>query len=429
MRPFLLLLLCLVFCASVYGYTKIEKLSHQQALDALGFADHIDKETNAALKTEFMTKFRMITGNDYDFSLRDQLYTVLKKNADHTSFFMKMMGLVTFQNTLIVCMVLVAVAFVLSCARDLVMFLGAYLAYAIVQLILNKKCMYSIGIGVSLITMYFKPDEITNPWLRYLFIFDWITPLFGCILFGIMSFTIYADLHSGHPSEKYLRVDDYHAPRHGGYGKNNNFVGIGFFVTIAWSIVTIYHQNWLTGIAAVMMLFFTCGFLFGAMFGGYQAGFTDDESVLRCLIVSIILNAFMVGVNCGFITGNITQYTKVFETGVYFWGTFVGSLAMLICSDEHYMSFKKRDDFGSFMMMQILSAVYYLGLMYLGNILNITSYKTIGGTFLVLWGLDLEWTVLRKMGTGHVTVALGIVLVNLYILKQLIGWYPEYCIF
>lgn len=417
-----LLVILLFFCVFAYGYTKIEKLSTPQALKLLELMDTIEKTNDQNLKNTFSK----LTDFKYDPVLRNQIYDILTKNANHTSFFMKMVGLVSFQNVIIVCMILVAIGLIFSLARDLVLILGTYVALIFVQLLLNKKFIYTMGILLSCITMYFKPDEIENVFLRYLFIFDWLTPLFGCMVFGIVSFMIYDNLIRDTENNY---GNGYPGRHHGGYDKKNSYVGVAFFVTCVYAVVAIYHQNWLVGVLTVMMLFFTFGFLFGAMFGGYYTGFADNNSTLRCFIVSLLLHGFMIGMNTGFITGNVTYYAKIFETGVYFWGSLVGSIAMLIMSDEIYLVYRNQYDAGLFMVMQVLMAVHCLAMMYFGNMLNITSYKSIGGTFLVLWGLDFERTILKKMGSGHLTIALVIVLVNLWFVKQLISWYPEYCIF
>jgi hypothetical protein len=247
------------------------------------------------------------------------------------------------------------------------------------------------------------------------------------MIFGILSFMIYDDFINTDFGMRGCRETTKY--QHGGYNKESSYTGIGLHVACVCAIVAIYHQNWLIGVLTVMMIFFTFGFLFGVMCGGYYIGFVDSDYIERCLIVSLLLNGFMIGTASGLITGNILEYSKIFETGVYFVGSFVGSIAMLILSDEYYIMRKKNYNIGVFLLMQMLMGLYCFGMMYFGNILNITSYKSIGGTFFVLWGLSIERTVLQKLGTNYMTIILGIVLVNLWFVKQLINWYPEYCIF
>lgn len=412
----------LLFCISVYGYTKLEKMSINQATETLELMDKIVTSNDTA----DITKFKELTDCDYNESLRHDLYEIIHKNVNHTSFFAKMMGLVTIKNVIILCMIAVAVAFVFSLAHDILLALGAYITMLIVQILLNKKMMYAKGLLFSSIVMYFKPDQIENVYLKYLFIFDWLTPLFGCIIFGIISFKIYDDLIRDDEGNNHK--DGEYKHKHGGYNEKNSYVLPGLFVTIVYSIMTVYHQNWLIGVMSVMMLFFTCGFLFGSMFGGYYIGFDNDEAIGRCFLISLILNALMIGIKAGFIIGGVTEYINVFETGVYFWGSLIGCLAMLILSDKTHMVHKKNYTVESLLVRQIVMGVYCLALMYFGSQLDISSYKNIGGTFLVLWVLNLERVFVQALKM-HITLVLGITLANLWFIKQLISWYPEYCIF
>jgi hypothetical protein len=132
----------------------------------------------------------------------------------------------------------------------------------------------------------------------------------------------------------------------------------------------------------------------------------------------------MMAMKCGLITGSIVEHTQVFETGVFFWGSFVGCLSMLILSagylndtDEHTL------------LMQMLMCGHCLIMLYFGTILHISSYKSIGGTFFVLWCMNIERILFIRVKSFNKTILCGITLFNLYVIKQLISWYPEYCIF
>jgi hypothetical protein len=180
--------------------------------------------------------------------------------------------------------------------------------------------------------------------------------------------------------------------------------------------------------ATVIYVFKTFGFMVGSTFMGYHTGFNGRNTVIRCLLVSLFLNAFMLLIKTGFIEGKIVLATGPFETGIYFWATFVGLVAMLIQSDEHYLDYHQMYNIGLFAVLQFSMAIYCLALMFLGSMLNIASYQNLGGTFMVLWGLDLERTILTKFKSGNRTIFLLIILANLYLLKQLITLYPEYFI-
>jgi len=432
-------LLCLCLSLSLAARSpiaKIDKLSADQALEAIRLLDQLNSNTDFNHTINLITQFYQLTDTDPDESLRPKLYEIINQNVHHVSIFMKLAGLISFQNVLLVCMVIVGVVFVLSLCKDVIFFLGSHLAKALVKLLLNRRLLYFLGFALAGVCVYFKPDEINNPYFRMLFIFDWVTPLFGCIIFSITFTACYTDIQLNKNSQ----IDPSEFRNIHAESTIQAYKIVGPILSIVWATVAIYQQNWLVGVGTVMMIFLTGGFLFGSLIGGYFAGFGEDSAMGRCLGLSLIMNFVMIGVKSGVIIGDPVKYLSVFETGVFFWGTLVGSMAMLIMSDEYYIKYKvrrvnglsedtKSDILATFVFMQIIMFVYCMGLMYFGNILDIATYKSIGGTFLVLWGLDLQRGVMKQLGVGWTTVWCGVVLLNLYICKQLITWYPEYCIF
>ncbi len=408
------LIFILLIVSSIYGHTKFEKMSLNTATQVLKLMDEIEKTNDITLKITF----KELTNEEYHINLRQKLYDVIHKNANYTSISMKLAGLITFQTVIYSCMIVVAIIFMCLLFKDLILFLGSFsigFALFLMELLLEKKFMNTFGILYSIVFMYVKPDEIENVYLRYLFIFDWLSPLFGCIIFGIFSFKTNNDFI--HENSRSLNKRFY-----GGYDENSN-VCVGLFVTFVWGIITIYHQNWLIGVATILMLFFSCGFLFGPIFGGYAAGYETEGALMRCFIVSCVLNAIMVGIKCEFITGPILKYTQIFDSGIYFVGTFVGCLSLLIRSGMLQMGDS------NILLTQLSMFSYCLTLMYIGSVLYVDSYKSIGGTFLVLWGMDMEQYLLRKISSGNKTIMCGIALATLYVIKQLSVLYPEYCIF
>lgn len=417
MKSILLIFLTL-FCGQIFCYTKIEKLSTSQAISILELIDDIKYSNNNDLKM----RFKELT--DYEYEDKDismikiKLYNVIHQNVNYTSFFMKMAGLVTLKNIISILMVIVGIAFLFSFLGDLILILGNYLGLFLWNLLVNKKVFYSLGYLLSSITLYYKYDQIESQLLKYLFIFDQMTPLFGCILFGILSFKINDDFIN------YLNKIIKKKINYQEYSNQSNPI-IGIFVTLIWGLMAIYHDNWIIGVITIIMLFFTCGFMFGSMSMGYYITFNNDNSIERCFFISVILNLIFIALQIKFVEGNISLYASVFQTGVYFWGTLVGSFALLIMSDETYLYLKQAYNI-KFFIMQVVMSLYCFSLMYFGNILYISAFKNIGGTFLVLWGLNLEKTILRKFNTGVKTIMLFVILSNLYVIKYLITTYPEY---
>jgi hypothetical protein len=411
---------------------KIDKLSANEALQALALIDQIISAENLTHAESLVIRFKEFTGSDYNYTLRTKLYDVVDQSLHNRSFFSKMLGLINFQNFLLVCMVVVGVVFVISLFFDIIVLLGQHVAVFVWKLISNGIFMYTFGFILSITCMYFKPDEISNSYIRLLFIFDWLTPLFGCIIFSIT----YTHFHVTKiaPVENGRSVDP---------NTINPYTIIGLILSLVWGFVSIHHNNWMIGVGTIMMIFMTGGFMLGSMTGGYYVGFGNTDTIGICFSLSLVLNGLMLFNRIGlFPETSISNCLVVFETGVFFWGTLVGSVAILIMSDKHYISYHanklRTNDYNAsnreasimaqFIMMQMIMVIYCFSLMFFGNMLYISSYTSIGGTFMVLWALDMQRTIMKILGVNWTTVWLGMCLANLYALKQFITFYPEYCL-
>jgi hypothetical protein len=367
----------------------------------------------------------ILIGEVYEPEVRTKLYNLMDKTINQTSYFSKFVGLFSFQTVLLVLMVIVGVAFAVSCMSDLFIALGVLFGDFIYRVILSKISLYAQGIGISILTLYFKPDQFTGM-LRYLFIFDRMTPLFGCIIAYIVMIFLYNDMIQS-SNKRNIRHRDVASNRY----SSGRDMSVNIITFLLWAIVAIYHNNWMVGVLCVMMFFNAFGFTMFSTSGGYAAGFRHEDagSIGNCFVASLFLNAGMMAVKLGFVSGDIVKYVSVFETGVFFWGTLVGSIAMLIMADDIYMKATNSFTADVFFVRQTFMAIYCVALMYFGNVYGATSHREIGGTFLVLWLLDVERMILTRLSRGSMTIAFAIILVNLYGLKQLISWYPEYCIF
>jgi hypothetical protein len=411
----------LIFLFSVFilatSISKLDKFSVHDAVNALELMDTIDKTTNNTIRLALKLTFEDLTGTIFNEGMRPQFYQIIDKNMEHTSYFSKMLGLMSFQNILLVCMIIVGIAFLFSFVSDILFFLGAYVAYTFYKLFLTKKSLYIQGLIISFVTMYFRVDQIENKFLRYLFIFDRLTPLFGCLLFYFVVTFMYAD-YLGQYNKFVQRI-------------GSDAFGKDILVNMVWVVIAIYQHNWMIATLCVIMFFNTFGFTFGSTIFGYYSGFKNDNAPQRCILISLLLNTFMLMIKTGYLTGIATYHMSIFETGIYFWASFVGAIALLIMTDEYYLQYRYCNEYkpSLFFVIQALMGFYCIIMMYIGNILYITSYQGIGGTFFVLWLLDMERRFLMKFKRGSVSILLLIILANLYIVKQLISWYPEYFIF
>ena len=412
------LLLLTFFIISSLAYTKVDKFSTEEALDVLSLLDKIGS-AGADEKGVLLSQFREMTSMDYsqiDLSkFKAEVHQTIIGNDQRIGFFSKMVGLMSFQSLLLTLMVIVAVALVFSFLKDLMLILGVYIGFFLYKIILSKGALYVYGYVLSFITLYFKADEIENPIVKYLFIFDRMTPLFGCIIFYItvvFSYTSYLGEESNLEKDR-IRID--------------------ITVTIIWAINAIYHQNSMIGCGVVMVLFKILGFSFGSIHMGHYVGFDREKSIKRCTVISIILNVCMILAKKGIYfapPSMITKYFLVFESAVFSWATIVGAVAMLIQSNEFYLKYRYGNNYAKdlYLRAQIVMVVYCLLLLYLGNVLYITSYLSIGGTIMFLWALDLQRALHDMFKNKSTTIILLILLGNLYGLYRFTRTYPQYFI-
>jgi hypothetical protein len=263
--------------------------------------------------------------------------------------------------------------------------------------------------------MYVNPTDINNPYLRSLLIFDGLTHLFGSIIFGLTSFIF-------HYCEIYGRV--YRTIKYNSF--NSDYSGYtGLTVFIVWSITALHHQNWVIGTMAILMLFLNC-FLFGPINYSidkvtYRPGCIHHQSLDRCFWLSVILH-IPSSVN--------TTSLDVFQFGICFCAMIIGCTSQLILSSYFYNTWVIDWNPKSYFTNQVMMSGRCLALMYVHPEFPCVSlYHKIGGTFFVLWLLNLQRGIFGIMNASSLTVASGLILVNLYIIKQLITWYPQYSIF
>jgi hypothetical protein len=169
------------------------------------------------------------------------------------------------------------------------------------------------------------------------------------------------------------------------------------------------------------------------MYGGYSTGFDHQHSMERCAFISWIIVPLYMAFKTGVIQTEHTQILDLFENGCLFFGTFIGLLSILIMSDEYYCRShicRNYQDYRTvYYVMQLLMLASCLSCLYFGSIFNLAIMKGIGGTFLVLFLLDMEYHFLKQFRTGSLTGILFVLAVNLYALRYYILNYREYFIF
>lgn len=69
-----------------------------------------------------------------------------------------------------------------------------------------------------------------------------------------------------------------------------------------------------------------------------------------------------------------------------------------------------------------------LACMYFGSMLEISSLKSLGGTYVVLWGLDVQRTIMSSFKDISLTPIFFLGFINLALLRYWIQNYPGYFI-
>lgn len=386
------LILLFIVIAWAYNAKSVTKLSLSETVEhiselAHGNTSHLDAEFN-------------ITNAEERMQFVDDLIKLLRSHHNQTSWYSRMRGLMNMKTIIMILLIFTGVLLAIFLFGDILLLLGATLW----DILTSKYVLYTVGYSVSFLS-FFRYDLITQ-W-SYLDFFEEFYPLFGLMLFSVtLRYTIMDVLGDKAHKESF------------------------YFLNCIWVLGSLYTQLSFMGTLTVVCTFFNAGFVIGSYHGrGYQSGFEKAENLYRCLFLSIILNTCVVSSK---ITKTPIQQLGVFETGIEFWGTLAGSIAMLIVSSDLYWTLRSKSDtdhFTKFLVSKMILVVYCLALMFFGNLFYISSYTSMGGTFLFLCGIDIEYTVLKEFKTQSLTGVTAVIFVNLYIFKQLITYYPEYFLF
>ncbi len=153
-----------------------------------------------------------------------------------------------------------------------------------------------------------------------------------------------------------------------------------FFVMVYAIIAAFLHQSTLIGYVAVLALLGMGGF--AASMGGlcYAIGFKDEAAVPRGTGVAFLLLFFYVGSRA---FGFPDAYLSVFAPAVFFLGSFVFFLGLLILSSKFY-----RDS--SYVVWNAVMLVAAFAAIWLGGVLGVPDLAKMAGSFLVLWALE-KW--------------------------------------
>jgi len=412
-------------CSETYpgAYEKISRLSPDSTVEALNLLEkgnHLEFLTLTRIDSSNLTTQEIV-------AVKCSIQTVLLAHFNHQSFFMKMLGLITFYNIVTVLAVCTFAIFIFLLCKDITFFVGLYVASFIIKLLFSGRILKFSGVVLSILLLCFKKAPCS--WTRFAFLFDEYTPLLGLFIFAGTSWYIGAeiiDAINGNKGKKqYTR-------RNGGYPDVKISYGDAMsHLMMLWVAVgtaaTIYHNHWILGVVTSFVLFGRCGFFAKSVHGGYQVGFESSAGLINCLIAAVILVPGYIAIRLN--SPVLYETLKAFETGIMFWGSFIGLLSLLILSDWDYIQYQIKGNLGVLMWLQTAMFTSCLATMYFGTVLEIDCLKNIGGTYLVFWALDLQRIVFRVFNNISLTPIFFILFANLAFLRYWIVNYPEYFIF
>ncbi len=191
------------------------------------------------------------------------------------------------------------------------------------------------------------------------------------------------------------------------------------FMTLSWGAIAILYESTAIGFIAVIALEAYLGFLIVGLPGIYLLGFTKRSLLKRAVISSLILLTV-------YLTWRLSSlqlpYFAIFSPGVFFVGTFVYFLGLLIWSSKWYC--QEKLEYRLLQPITILSGAIAL---FLGTMKMIPQLQGIGGTFFFLYVIEkyfeLPWS---KQTIIWATFGFSTLLfVSAWIMRQ----YPEYFLF
>jgi hypothetical protein len=384
----------------------LRKLSPQECVQALKLLDQLEgcseRETaeqchEKDIQLHDLTDVSFGTSpSDTIEQTRAQLYTLMNQHLDHTSLYAKLIRVINFRNFLIILACFVGVAFLIAFTHDLVF----ALAQRFYQLIITHEIQYLVGSLLALGPTLIPYEAVKHTEYSYLWIFENYMCVFGVLIFSAIIMDVYRHIPSKH-------------------SKSTVFT----FLTVFYGVTTVYHHQWFLGVMTIITLFARIGFVFGPIDHGYQTGFNTESALERCLILALVLVSGYLVIHE---KAGIGGYIQLFETGILFHATLVELIAMLIISDDLYtLGFLSECNVLTRQGMMLIILMFNI---YLGYILQYTQLKTLGGTFLVLWLMDVQRMIIFHMSHCYISLILFVIFANLMGLIYYIKYYPEYFI-
>ena len=403
----LLLITLLIAAVSSSMNDRLRKLSPKDTTNLLkcvdNLADGIDFDTCSAFyKEKLGTEFNKDDVRD----VRTRLHQLLFDHMNQKSWYSKMAGLVSFSNILLILLVFAVIAFIFVLFGQVIAYCALFLAVFLYEILFCKTAMYVYALTVSYLTVYFRyeRDIVGTRWETW-YILDQYSVIVGLVTLTAVIVDIAKRKSTGKsPTPLFL------------------------LLAAIYAGVALYHDHWFVATMSVWSIYAAIGFTMGAMPGGYYSGFQQKEQPLIAFITSVVLVGTFLMLQTGVLKTDFPNKVALFENGSLFFGSFIGLLSMLIMSDRYYCSLVGRTN-EMYVLMQFFMVGTCLVTLYFGNVLNITTLNSVGGTFLVLWLLDMQCHMFNALSPNSLLLALAMIILNLFGLRYFIMNYRDYFIF
>jgi len=185
---------------------------------------------------------------------------------------------------------------------------------------------------------------------------------------------------------------------------------------IVWSVIAVFYQSALIGFISIIALEFLIGFSVIMTPLCYFIGFNKESEISRPMGASLILLTIYTTVK---IAGVSIPYFDIFSTGIFFMGSLVYFLGLIIMSSKWYDHESKEH----YVWLQILTALSGIAALFIGSVWGIPQLQQVGGTLFFVWTIEKYLELPFKKRWGWYILGLGVLL---YVSSLIMRAYPQF---
>lgn len=363
---------------------------------------------------ELINKLSYDLANTNDVEQRKELLSnissllqVSNQHINHASWYYKARSIVTFTNLIALLIVFFLIIFVVSLFYDLIITFGLLSIEIIIMLMGGNLKFYSSYLLFGYL-LYRNPNSLC-------YLGD-ATLIFYLICFYLMS--------SWH-IRVIVRKNRRNAFKTANKIRNNSDQEIDIESTyivgiiILTVVVTMLHNNYLTGTVATMLILYWNGCFLAKNRNDYAIGFNSEQSLKSTIILSSLMTTVFVLVKLDLVTLNsVMNKLMLFEYGVLFWCPLFSFVALLILCNHYTYDLK--------LVENVIILVVLILHLYFGFLIDSNDLINLSCVFLWLFCLTFEFSYVMKVGIRKFWILCGIILVNLFVIYYVGNNYPEY---